>query len=255
MTNTYYEEYWKKDNTGWTPSWGSISADEKYLFARHLAEGTRCLDYGCGDGLRYGKALRERGVQYLGYDISESAVKQSQELGLNVKLLTAEGKTGLADSSVDAAICFEVLEHLMEPQKALEEIFRGLRPGGIAMLSVPNAGFYTARIEFLLTGFICPGGSPHTARKTPWCDPHIRFYYPAMLRNLARSVGFEVEAERGEVFTFRSLPMIWKRKSLHPVMDALAYPLGWLGRVLPSWFACRLFLVARKPASSVVSNE
>jgi SAM-dependent methyltransferase len=247
MSTTFYESYWTKEADQWTPSSGSISVDERELFARHLPAGTRCLDYGCGDGIRYGKMLRERGVQHIGFDISANAVGQAKAQGLDVRLLTAEGQTSLEDGAVDAAICFEVLEHLMEPDRALREIFRCLRPGGHALLSVPNAAFYTQRLEFLLTGFFCPGGSPHTARKSPWCDPHIRFYNPAMFRNLAQSVGFEIAEARGEAFSFRSLPMVWRTKALHPLMDALSLPVSWLGRVWPSLFAGRIFLVAMKP--------
>jgi SAM-dependent methyltransferase len=247
MSATFYETYWSKDGSKWTPSSGSISADERDLFARHLPTGTKCLDYGCGDGIRYGRMLRESGVGHIGFDISENAVGQARAGGLDVRLLTPEGRTSLEDNSVDAAICFEVLEHLMEPQCALAEIFRCLRPGGVAMLSVPNAGFYTQRIEFLVTGFFCPGGSPHTARKSPWCDPHIRFYNPKIFRQLALSVGFEVAEERGEAFSLRSLPMIWRTRSLHPLMDVLSIPFAWMGRMFPSLFSGRIFLVARKP--------
>ncbi|MEI6536949.1 MAG: class I SAM-dependent methyltransferase [Verrucomicrobiaceae bacterium] len=247
MSNSYYDEYWNKRPEEWTPSSGTISVDENALFSRYLHSGTRCLDYGCGDGLRYGKKLTEKGVQHLGFDISENAVRQAQGLGLDVKLLTPAGKTSLEDASVDVAICFEVLEHLQEPQNALAEISRCLKPGGHVLISVPNAAFWTQRIEFLLTGFWCPGGSPMTARKSPWCDPHIRFFYPKLLRRLALSAGLEAVESIGEAFTLGSLPYVWRRSKLRAMADFISRPVGWLGRALPSWFAARLFLVARKP--------
>lgn len=43
----------------------------------------------------------------------------------------------LADASVDAVACLEVLEHVREPQAMLAEIARVLRPGGHAWISVP----------------------------------------------------------------------------------------------------------------------
>lgn len=247
MSGAYYEEYWNKRPEAWTPSSGNISVDEKVIFSRYLPAGTRCLDYGCGDGLRYGKMLTEKGVQHLGFDISENAVKQAQVLGLDVKLLTPEGRTSLNDATADVAICFEVLEHLQEPQCAMAEFFRCLKPGGHALISVPNAAFWTQRIEFLLTGFWCPGGSPITARKSPWCDPHIRFYHPKLLRRLAMSTGFEVVESFGEAFTLGALPYVWRRPKLRAIADFISRPIGWLGKVLPSWFGARLFLVARKP--------
>jgi SAM-dependent methyltransferase len=41
------------------------------------------------------------------------------------------------DCSFDSAICTAVLEHLEEPQKALDECFRVLKRGGLAIYSIP----------------------------------------------------------------------------------------------------------------------
>ncbi len=38
----------------------------------------------------------------------------------------------------DSAICMEVLEHVPNPFRAVREIYRILRPGGVAILSVPH---------------------------------------------------------------------------------------------------------------------
>ena len=41
------------------------------------------------------------------------------------------------DNSFDSALCTAVLEHLEEPEQAIRECFRVLRPGGVALYSVP----------------------------------------------------------------------------------------------------------------------
>lgn len=48
----------------------------------------------------------------------------------------------LPDSSVDAVICIAVLEHVEEPQKAVREIYRVLKPGGYCYLCVPFLYYY-----------------------------------------------------------------------------------------------------------------
>ncbi len=252
-TINYYDDYWNHAShkaKGWTPSDGNITPEEKRLFDKWIPVGVTCLDYGCGDGSRYGRAIHDRGVDYRGFDISATALEQAKSLGLNVGALSADGKTTLADATADVAICFEVLEHLQEPQNALAEIYRSLKPGGHTLISVPNAAFWTQRIEFLLTGFWCPGGSPHTARKSPWCDPHIRFYHPKLLRRIAISAGFEIVESFGEAFTLGSLPYVWRRPKLRAMADFISRPIRWLGRAMPSWFSARLFLVARKPVTN-----
>lgn len=42
-----------------------------------------------------------------------------------------------ASGSFDAVICSEVLEHVSDPRVAVREIARVLRPGGVALISVP----------------------------------------------------------------------------------------------------------------------
>lgn len=44
----------------------------------------------------------------------------------------------VGDGVYDTVICLEVLEHLPEPLRALEEIHRILKPGGALILSVPH---------------------------------------------------------------------------------------------------------------------
>lgn len=51
----------------------------------------------------------------------------------------------LQDNSVDAVICYSVLEHIRDPNRAVAEIHRILRPGGKLLLYVPSIYPYHAR--------------------------------------------------------------------------------------------------------------
>jgi SAM-dependent methyltransferase len=44
----------------------------------------------------------------------------------------------IEDASYDLAICLEVLEHVPSPPSAVQEILRILKPGGVAVFSVPH---------------------------------------------------------------------------------------------------------------------
>lgn len=48
----------------------------------------------------------------------------------------------LEDASVDAIICIAVLEHVEEPQKAVREMYRVLKPGGYLYIYVPFLYYY-----------------------------------------------------------------------------------------------------------------
>ena len=47
----------------------------------------------------------------------------------------------LADASMDVVTFFEVLEHVENERRFLEEVHRVLKPGGVILMSVPNKGF------------------------------------------------------------------------------------------------------------------
>lgn len=48
----------------------------------------------------------------------------------------------LSDESVDAVICIAVLEHVEEPQRAMKEIYRILKPGGFCFIYAPFLFYY-----------------------------------------------------------------------------------------------------------------
>jgi SAM-dependent methyltransferase len=55
--------------------------------------------------------------------------------GPGVQLVGDAQALGIADAAFDVVLCTEVLEHLPEPQKAIDEFFRVLEPGGTLLLT------------------------------------------------------------------------------------------------------------------------
>ena len=51
----------------------------------------------------------------------------------------------VADGYLDAILCITVLEHVVNPEEAVAELFRVLKPGGHMVLEVP---FYSPSIRF-----------------------------------------------------------------------------------------------------------
>lgn len=54
----------------------------------------------------------------------------------------------LADNSLGAIICQAVLEHIQNPQKAVDEIYRVLKPGGQCLVSLPFLYPYHAEKDY-----------------------------------------------------------------------------------------------------------
>jgi SAM-dependent methyltransferase len=55
--------------------------------------------------------------------------------GTGVQVIGDAQALGIADGSFEVILCTEVLEHLPEPQKAIDEMFRVLVPGGLLLLT------------------------------------------------------------------------------------------------------------------------
>jgi ubiquinone/menaquinone biosynthesis C-methylase UbiE len=99
--------------------------------------GHRVLEVGCGAGHLLARLPAGRAV---GVDLAESLLARAAA-GLHGRTPLAQGDAGalpFASRTFDRVYCSEVLEHLVDPRAAVLEIRRVLKPGGVAVLSVPN---------------------------------------------------------------------------------------------------------------------
>jgi SAM-dependent methyltransferase len=97
------------------------------------------LDVGCGDGAALAAAATQNPQhQFAGIDWSADALRQARARGLTVVRGIIETRLPVADGAADVVIMSELIEHLVDPDGALEEVRRVLRPGGTLLLSTPN---------------------------------------------------------------------------------------------------------------------
>jgi len=96
--------------------------------AREYLRG-RLLDAGAGR-MAYRNILQDCCTQYESLDIADADGKIDHVADLQ--------DTGLPDATYDTVFCTQVLQHLPDPQRALNEISRILKPGGRALISVPH---------------------------------------------------------------------------------------------------------------------
>jgi len=118
---------------------GFIKRETGKLMRKFLRENTVFFDMGCGDmGLsRY----LPKDYMYNAMDVSLSLF-HLRKIGnrrkrVNVALASATD-IPLDSNTINLAVCTEVLEHIADIDKALLEIYRILKPGGIFIISIPN---------------------------------------------------------------------------------------------------------------------
>ncbi|WP_372348969.1 class I SAM-dependent methyltransferase [Streptomyces sp. KL116D] len=171
--------------------------------------GTRAatvLDIGCGDGTAAATAARllPGGHRIVGVDWSQDALRRAAPRVPHVVRgeLTDHGLP-FASGSADAVLFSEVIEHLVDPDAALDEIRRVLRPGGHLMLSTPNLAAWYNRA--LLVAGVQPVFSEVSLRAVhgrPGTEVvgHLRLYTPRALRQFVAASGFDVVRLTGAPF-------------------------------------------------------
>lgn len=91
----------------------------------------RLLDIGCGTK-PYKKLIAHFVTEHIGIDQEGTLHDKSQ-----IDLFGTAYQIPVESQTFDSAICTAVLEHLEEPEIALRECYRVLKPGGVAIFSVP----------------------------------------------------------------------------------------------------------------------
>ena len=97
------------------------------------------VDVGCGDGAALAVAAASHPThRFAGIDWSGDALRQARNFGLTVVRGSVSPGLPVADGVADVVIMSELIEHLVDPDGAVAEVRRVLRPGGSLLLSTPN---------------------------------------------------------------------------------------------------------------------
>lgn len=99
----------------------------------------KILDVGCCEGTRLIQ-LCSNG-QLSGLDYSENAIKAGQKKYKNIKFFKADAeKMPFCDSYFDLVYTAYTLEHLVDPEKAIDEMIRVTKKKGLIVFIAPNFG-------------------------------------------------------------------------------------------------------------------
>lgn len=101
-----------------------------FPIARTVLSG-RCLDAGAGR-MAYQQMLRGLVDDYIAMDIQH---RPGLEVAGSALALP------FADAAFDSVFCSQVLEHVPDPEQALREFARCLKPGGVLLLSTPHLAY------------------------------------------------------------------------------------------------------------------
>jgi ubiquinone/menaquinone biosynthesis C-methylase UbiE len=119
-----------------------VDADVGARFGGALGEAARgrLIDIACGPGV-VTAALAPKAASVVAFDATDEMLAKAKARCAKAGLRNVEFKNGdaehlpFADAQFDGAVTRAAVHHFAEPQNAFDEMFRVLRPGGVAVIA------------------------------------------------------------------------------------------------------------------------
>jgi ubiquinone/menaquinone biosynthesis C-methylase UbiE len=165
--------------------------------------GGAVLELAAGDG-RIARSLLAADLpcsEYTVSDVAQSRLRAAREGLTDPRVrfarFDAEDLSDEPSSRYDAVIMIALIEHLIDPLSAMQQVRRLLRPGGIVYLDTPNIAKYTRRLRLLAGRFPSTATDAEgllTHRGEPvdlFEEGHLHYFtYKSLTRLLTERCGF-----------------------------------------------------------------
>lgn len=144
------------------------------------------LDVGCGNGVI--TQFVNNKVKYIyGIDNSKQRLRDAKRLGVITKLVDLDKqKIPFKSKFFDCITCLDVIEHVYDPQRLVNELHRVLKRNGRLILSTPNIRFSDHLLMLVIKGRF-----PKTSLDPSLYDGgHIHFFTYKDIHSLLKQAGF-----------------------------------------------------------------
>ena len=152
----------------------------------------KTLEFGCGEGdfsaLLKGRLNAETWAVEINEICAQRAEKKLHKV-INCDAFKSLGE--LPDNYFDCIICFDFLEHLVDPYSLLSLLKSKLTNGGVIVTSIPNIRYYTVFTKFVLHGnwdYKDQGIMDRT---------HLRFFTKKSIIKMFHQLEFKIQLIKG----------------------------------------------------------
>jgi O-antigen biosynthesis protein len=153
-----------------------------------IGEQKSVVDFGCATGYM-AQFLNRRGCRVVGVEISPEAAAIAEQFCEQVIVADLD-YTSIAEilpeQKFDIAVFGDVLEHLRDPWRTLEQVKTILHPDGYVVASIPNIAHGAIRLALLQGRF-------DYEKQGILDDTHLRFFTRKSIEDLFESAGYLVE--------------------------------------------------------------
>lgn len=135
------------------------------LIPQWIDRNSKVLDLGCGDGQLLATLQRDLNCTAYGVEIDQASILQC--ITKNVNVIHTDLNNGLSnfeDDSFDTVLMTQSLQTMNYPDKLVQEM---LRVSQEAIISFPNMGYWSARLQLLKGKMPVTRALPHRWYNTP----------------------------------------------------------------------------------------
>jgi SAM-dependent methyltransferase len=220
----------------------------------------RILDIGCAAGGEI-PALRAHGFEVIGVDYAPQMIEYARgrfgaDSAVHFSRADAE-QLPFSAEAFDHVVCLGVLEYLPSYQASLAEISRVLRPGGVAVFSIPSRvsphhvasilAFNAAGPLWRLAKRLLGRGGATAVPRVP--EHRRNLCVPGQFRMALRRHGFDIEMSAHSNFTVFPLDRLWPAGNLRIAAALERYSRS----VLVGWIGAQYLVSARKRSGQTPS--
>ncbi|MEK6812708.1 MAG: class I SAM-dependent methyltransferase [Nanoarchaeota archaeon] len=167
--NEYKAMYEVEEKHAWFRAKREMMID---LFSRFGNNGSAILDIGCGTGVIASFFAQKN--QVIGLDISATALRYAKMRDKTLKLVKGDAQNvKFKPETFDWVFASDVIEHVKDDYKAMQNIHNVLKPGGKILITVPALEFLWGKDDDLVH--------------------HQRRYTKKQLKQLLSASGFKIE--------------------------------------------------------------
>lgn len=180
------------------------------------------LDAGCGDGINLSGLERIvsrhlSDCRIVGLDYNPVRLKRAQDHDPSLLIQSSLLDLPLRKDAFRLILFNQVLEHILQPGRALQQIYGAMAPNGLLILSVPNEGCSLAWIRNRVL-------QPSIVSRTD----HVNFFTGRSLRTLLERSGFRVMRIHREGF-------FWPHLRLHTTLGRTQIGRHWANTLRTSF--------------------
>lgn len=168
---------------------GDYSSSFNRVVFNQVDPNSKCLDVGCWNGNMGEELIKNKNCSVDGVDFREDMLTKAKERGYtNIYTINLNSEAinfDVIQEQYDYILFADVLEHLLNPELVLRELFKKLKPGGKVVVSLPNVAFALNRLNLLLGKWEYKDFG--TLDKT-----HLRFFTVSTGEQLVKKAGYKV---------------------------------------------------------------